>query len=174
MIGIDEAGRGAFAGPMVLAACKLNEAIKGLNDSKKLSKSKREYLYNIIINKSIYKVVFIDADFIDENGIRMSYHKALTQIKAYFNNSTELLFDGNTDYGSGIKTLINADETEQDVMAASIIAKYTRDMFMMNLNDTIYDFCNNKGYGTAKHIKAIKEFGLSKYHRRSFCEKYCK
>ncbi|MBT0879499.1 ribonuclease HII [Campylobacter sp. RM12640] len=171
MIGIDEAGRGAFAGPLVLAACKLKININELNDSKKLSAKKRENLYEIIKQNSDYLVVFVDNEYIDLNGIRAAYQKALGEIIEHFEKD-ELLFDGNTDYGMGIKTLINADEIEPCVMAASILAKVSRDNFMANLDDNLYDFKSHKGYGTKTHIEAIKIHGLSLLHRRSFCAKY--
>lgn len=173
MIGIDEAGRGAFAGPMVLAACKLKKDLIGLNDSKKLSPKKREILFNEIKLKSDYKIVFVDAEFIDLHGIRKAYQKALSEICEVFNKD-ELILDGNTDYGMDIKTLINADETMPCVMAASILAKVSRDNFMASLDDDLYGFKDHKGYGTKAHIEAILKNGLSIYHRRSFCAKYSK
>lgn len=173
MIGIDEAGRGAFAGPLVLAACKLKININELNDSKKLSAKKRENLYEIIKENSEHLIVFVDNEYIDNFGIRAAYQKALGEIILKFNKD-ELLFDGNTDYGMGIKTLINADENKPCVMAASILAKVSRDFYMANLDDDLYNYKSHKGYGTKLHIEAIKKHGLSAIHRRSFCAKYSK
>ncbi|MBZ7994735.1 ribonuclease HII [Campylobacter canadensis] len=170
MIGIDEAGRGALAGPMVLAACKLNNAINNLNDSKKLSEKKREKLFEEIIQNSTYHIIFIDNFTIDELGISLSYKKALTEFKEHFKDyNDELLFDGNTDYKSGIKTQINADEIYPCVMAVSILAKVSRDRFMKNIINE-YCFYKHKGYGTKLHKELIQKFGLSSLHRKSFCK----
>lgn len=169
MIGIDEAGRGALAGPMVIAACKLNKKVNSLNDSKKLSDKKRESLYEELILKSTYKIIFIDNVTIDKIGLSLSYKQALDEIKEYFKDyNDELLFDGNTDYKSGINTQVNADEIFPCVMAASILAKVSRDRFMKNIINE-YSFYKHKGYGTKLHKELIQKYGLSSLHRKSFC-----
>lgn len=167
--GIDEAGRGALAGPLVVAACVLNTEISGLNDSKKLTAKTREKLFKQIIKNSNFLIAYFDNTQVDELGLSECLRRALLCFRAHF-ASFELLFDGNTNYNTGIKTLIKADASVAEVAAASILAKVSRDK-LMDLYDQIYPdygYKNHKGYGTSAHIDAICTFGQNELTRKSF------
>lgn len=168
--GIDEAGRGCLAGPLVVVGCTLKAPLSKLNDSKKLSSKKREELFKLLHVKANFIVLHFSNDDIDEFGLSACMHKALQTIKKRF-EKTKIIFDGNTNFGvQGINTLIKADSKVQEVSAASIIAKVTRDTIMQKM-DTIYpkySFKTHKGYGTALHVKKIQEHGQSPLHRKSF------
>ncbi|NWF66447.1 MAG: ribonuclease HII [Campylobacterales bacterium] len=169
--GIDEAGRGSLAGPLVVAGVILQKEIIGVNDSKKLTPKKREELFEEIIQHSMgYKIVFIDNKIIDEIGISKSIQNALCQIKETL-KADDYIFDGNTNYRfSWLKNLIKADLLIKEVSAASILAKVSRDRYMDSICDNYqnYNFKNHKGYGTKEHILEIEKFGLSDIHRVSF------
>lgn len=170
LVGIDEAGRGALAGSLSIAACKLNSHIKGLNDSKKLTVKAREELFAKIKENSQYLIIHISCEDIDRLGISLCFKKALSIIKSHFNKAN-LLFDGNTNFGiSDIKTMIKADEKIPTVSAASILAKVSRDEFMKTLPHEFekYHFAKHKGYASKLHLEMIKKYGLSKIHRKSF------
>ena len=170
LCGIDEAGRGPLAGPLMIAGVILKEPIEGLNDSKKLTEKKREALYEMIIKKSYYHVVTFSANEIDEVGLSSLMTKALKEIMATL-KSDEYLFDGNTSFGvENLQTLVKADATVESVKAASIIAKVTHDRLIYDLDELYpqYGLKNHKGYGTKAHIQAIKEHGYSEIHRRSY------
>jgi ribonuclease HII len=169
LCGIDEAGRGPFAGPMVVAGCELLENIDELNDSKKLSEKKRELLFEEIIKKSKYHIVFSSARQIDELGISACLKNSIQEIIQNI-KSDEYLMDGNTSFGFDIKHLIKADAKITNVSAASILAKVSRDRYMINLNEKYpqYQFDKHKGYGTKLHTQILKDFGLSDEHRKSF------
>jgi ribonuclease HII len=171
LCGIDEAGRGPLAGPLVFAGVILKESIEGLNDSKKLSEKKREALYNTIIQNSYHHIVFCSAKKIDEVGLSICIKESIEEIKSTLSIATRFIFDGNSEFGvSGIETLVKADESIPEVSAASILAKVSRDRFMVkqDLNYPQYSFGKHKGYGTKAHIEAIKEHGLTELHRKSF------
>lgn len=168
--GIDEAGRGALAGPLAVAGVILLKEIDGLNDSKKLTPKKREELFRLIIENSEYKIVFIDKDFIDDNGLSKALQKAIKDIKNSL-SADRYVMDGNTTFGvKGVEAVIKADESISQVSAASILAKVSRDRFMMEIDKKypLYGFKNHKGYGTKEHIEAIKKHGRCKLHRESF------
>ena len=170
LCGIDEAGRGPIAGPLMIAGVILKEPIEGLNDSKKLTEKKREALYELIITKSYYHVVTFSAHEIDTEGLSSLMTKALKEIMSSL-KSDEYLFDGNTSFGvENLKTLVKADATVESVKAASIIAKVTHDRLIYDLDKIYpqYGLKNHKGYGTKAHIQAIKEHGYSEIHRRSY------
>lgn len=170
--GIDEAGRGCAAGPMVIAGVILTKEINGLTDSKKLSKKKREELYPEILENSLYKIYIASNTEIDSIGISHVMKNALTEIKEYFKEqSPEFIFDGKTSYKiEDIKTIIKADLTVQEVSAASILAKVTKDRILDELNKDypLYDFKSHSGYLTKKHLDEIREHGLSPIHRHSY------
>ncbi len=170
--GIDEAGRGPLAGPLVVAGVILHEDIDGLADSKRLSAKKRERLYDLIVERSRYHIVSFFASQIDLLGISMCLKMALEEIVAIFSeDKIAFLFDGNSRYGvSKIETMIKADEKIKEVSAASILAKVTRDRVMQTLASKYprYGFERHKGYGTAEHIRAIERYGYCPAHRRSF------
>lgn len=170
MVGIDEAGRGCAAGPLVVVGLKLIKNVEGLNDSKKISKKKRKELFDKIKENSIYKIISISSKEIDETGISFNMNKALNEIKKFFKEE-EIIFDGNTSYGvEGIKTLIKADSLIPEVSAASILAKETKDNELEELgkNYPQYDFKAHSAYLTKKHIEEIKKYGLSDIHRKSY------
>ena len=170
LCGIDEAGRGPIAGPLVVAGVVLHRDIDGLNDSKKLSASKRDKLYQTILDSSTHHTVTIDSIDIDQNGLSHSIKSALIEIKESLSASS-YLFDGNSSFGvDGISTLIKADSKIAEVSAASIIAKVQRDKIMakLSLKYPQYELHKHKGYITKKHIELIKEHGLSPIHRKSY------
>lgn len=170
LCGIDEAGRGCIAGPLVVSGVVLKEDINGLNDSKVLSEKKRELLFEIIKEKADYKIVFCDNDMVDEKGLSYCLGYAIQTIKDHFNDC-DILMDGNSSFGvKDIKTMIKADAKVPEVSAASILAKVSRDRYMYSICDKFsnYSFKKHKGYGTALHVKEIETHGYSSIHRKSF------
>ena len=170
LCGIDEAGRGPLAGPLVMSGVILNAPITGLNDSKKLTEKKRESLFDIIRENSTYHIVRFDAAQIDELGISACLAAGLREIMAAIPEA-DYLYDGNSTFGvSGLATLVKADALIPEVSAASILAKVTRDREMIELSPLYphYGFAQHKGYGTAMHIEEIRQHGECKIHRKSF------
>ena len=172
LCGIDEAGRGPLAGPLVVAGVILEKEILGLNDSKVLSEKKREKLFDEIKEKSKYHIVFKSAKEIDDFGIsfclKSSILEIMEQLQEFSNN---FLMDGNTNFGiENLQKEIKADAKYARVSAASILAKVSRDRFMDEISPLYanYNFHKHKGYGTKAHIEAIREFGRSDIHRFSF------
>ncbi|MRI83907.1 MAG: ribonuclease HII [Nitratiruptor sp.] len=168
--GIDEAGRGPLAGPLVVAGAILKEPISGLDDSKRLSPKVRHALYERILERAHYHIVTIESSTIDNQGLSASIAHALRQIAARL-EADRFIFDGNSSFGvEGIEPIVKADSTIPEVMAASILAKVTRDRIMCQLDRLYpqYGFCRHKGYGTKEHIEAIKRYGLSPIHRKCF------
>ncbi len=179
--GIDEAGRGPLAGPVVVASVIMprNSKIEGINDSKKILENKREELYDKILEEAIsYGVGIVDEKEIDEINILQATKKALTLSIQELTKRPDLIL---VDALKGIDTLnipyqsiIKGDALCYSISAASIIAKVTRDRIMRQWEEIYpqYGFEKHKGYGTAYHISAIKEYGLSPIHRRSFTKKF--
>jgi len=168
--GIDEAGRGPIAGPIVIAGVILKKTIIGLDDSKKLTPKKREFFYEEIKKNSSYHIEIIEANIIDKIGLSEVYFNALNNILKKL-EAKIYIFDGNTTYGVfGINPIIKADSLYPEVSAASILAKVTRDKIMIELSDKYpqYQFDKHKGYCTKAHLQAIKKFGYSPIHRKSF------
>ena len=175
--GIDEAGRGPLAGPVVVAAVIMpkDSMIEGVNDSKKVSEKKRETLYEQIINEAIaYGVGIIDQKEIDKRNILNATKKglttAMTELKV---NPQRILVDALTGIdtlGIPYTSIIKGDAKAYSIAAASIIAKVTRDKIMREWDEIYpeYGFEKHKGYGTKMHIDAIKEYGLCPLHRLSF------
>lgn len=172
LCGIDEAGRGPLAGPLVVAGAIIKESITGLNDSKVLSEKKRELLFDKIKENCDYHIVFVDAQTIDEKGLSACLKNSIMEIMQTLNKKAdEFLMDGNTSFG--IQTLqhkIKADATVQEVSAASILAKVSRDRYMCQIAGKYpnYNFEKHKGYGTKAHVEKIKLFGKCELHRKSF------
>lgn len=174
--GIDEAGRGPLCGPVVAAAVILpkNCEILYLNDSKKLSKQKREALYDEIIEKAIsIGVGIINPNIIDEINILNATYKAMEEaIKKLSIEPDLLLIDAVRLSNINItqKSIIKGDEKSISIAAASIIAKVTRDKLMEGYDELFpeYAFSKNKGYGTSEHINALILYGPSPIHRQSF------
>ena len=179
--GIDEAGRGPLAGPVVVASVILpeNSMIEGVNDSKKISESKREKLYDIILEEAIsYGIGIIYQDEIDEINILQATKKGLHEAVANMDVKPNVILvdalTGIDTLGIPYKSIIKGDAKSYSIGAASIIAKVTRDRIMREWDKIYpeYGFAGHKGYGTAKHIEAIKEYGLTPIHRRSFCKNF--
>ncbi len=172
LCGIDEAGRGPLAGPLVVAGVILLQRINGLQDSKKLDAKRRERLYERILERSRYHLVVIPPAEIDGHGISWCLRKALAEIVAVLGEpGVRFLFDGNSRYGvMEITTMVKADGKIREVSAASILAKVTRDRIMVQQAQIYpqYGFEQHKGYGTAEHLEAIERYGLCPIHRRSF------
>lgn len=168
IVGVDEAGRGPLCGPVVAAACILPHTYinEKINDSKKLSEKKREQLYDEIINNAIsYGVGIVDSKRIDEINIyeatKEAMHLAISQLKVDYDlilTDAMKLKDEKVD----VIDIIKGDAKCQCIAAASIIAKVTRDRLLLNMDEKYpeYGFKSHKGYGTKKHIEAIKEHGI--------------
>jgi ribonuclease HII len=172
LCGIDEAGRGPIAGPLVVAGVVIKKEIKGLNDSKVLSEKKREALFPEIIENSSYHIVFTDAKTIDEKGLSACLKNSISEIMSELKrDASEFLMDGNTSFGiQALNHKIKADATVQEVSAASILAKVSRDRYMCEIaeNYPLYNFHKHKGYGTKAHVELIKEYGRCDEHRYTF------
>jgi ribonuclease HII len=170
LCGIDEAGRGPLAGDMVMAGCILTAPIEGLNDSKKLTEKKREALFEIIVQNSHYHIVKISPAQIDMDGVSASLKRGLIEIMETLQTDS-YLFDGNLSYGiPGLQTMVKADGKIPEVSAASIIAKVThdRDILLLAKKYPQYELEKHKGYGTARHVELIKQYGYSDIHRKSY------
>lgn len=179
--GIDEAGRGPLAGPVVIAGVIMpeNSMIEGVNDSKKVSEKKREKLYDLILEEALsYSVAIIGHDVIDEINILNATKQGVTSVVDGLDIKPDLIIvDALTHIntrGIPYESIIKGDSKCYNIAAASIIAKVTRDRIMRQWDEIYpqYGFINHKGYGTAKHIGAIKEFGLCPIHRRSFTKNF--
>ena len=195
-LGIDEAGRGCLFGPVSIAGVVwINEEIDSsieIKDSKKLNLKKRLLAYDYILDNSIANTsLLIHNEDIDKDNILKStlkgMHKCVDNITDQLNIDT-ILVDGNQfnfymdKNGECInhKCVIKGDDTYKSIAAASILAKVNRDNYINNLCEEYpelkkYDIHNNKGYGTKKHLNAIKEYGITKWHRKTFgiCKEYC-
>ena len=189
ILGIDEVGRGPYAGPLVIGACILGdwqnsenaEWIKKLTDSKKLSAKRREELYVLIKEKALATATgWVSSTEIDEVGLskalRLATRRAVEQIQKTKVPFSEIIIDGTMNFLVGTKlekyvsTLKKGDFLMKEISAASILAKVERDKYMAELDAVYpeYGFGKHVGYGTAAHQKAMEEFGLTPEHRRSF------
>jgi len=180
--GIDEVGRGCLLGPVVAGAVVIKNFEPfldiGITDSKKLSQKKREELFEFISNsKDIdYAIGMVAEGEIDAINILNATFKAMRIAINKLNTPPDfLLIDGNAFRADGLpipyRTIIKGDTKSISIAAASIIAKVTRDRFVCKIAEEIhndYDIKNNKGYASAKHIQAIKNYGYTKFHRKSF------
>lgn len=174
--GVDEAGRGPLAGPVVAASVILSKEnpIDGLNDSKALTPRKRSLLYDIILEKSVsFAVGIIENDVIDEINILQATIKAMESSILGLNIKPDLVYiDGNRPTTLEIKqqTIVKGDTKCQSIAAASIIAKVTRDRIMEKMDEIYpqYGFLKHKGYPTKAHYEAIKKYGPCPVHRLSF------
>ena len=181
--GIDEVGRGPLVGPVVTAAVILPKDFydERINDSKKLTEKKRELLYDVIMENAISVGIGISSeDVIDEINILNATKKAMIEAVNNLNVRPEhLLIDAvKLDIDIPQTSIIKGDAKSESTAAASIIAKVTRDRMMVELGKLHpeYDFKHNKGYGTKKHIEAIRKYGIIKEHRKTFapCDEYVK
>ena len=179
--GIDEAGRGPLAGPVVVAGVIMpkDSMIEGVNDSKKVSEKKREKLYDLIIEEAIsYSVAVIGQDCIDDINILNATKQGLTTVVEELDVKPDLiLVDALTHIdtkGIPYDSIIKGDAKCYSIAAASILAKVTRDRIMKQWDEIYpqYGFAKHKGYGTAAHITAIKEYGLCPIHRKSFTKNF--
>ena len=179
--GIDEAGRGPLAGPVVVGVVIMpkDSMIEGVNDSKKVSEKKREKLYDEITNEAIaWGVGIVDQNRIDEINILNATKEAVTMAISSLKVKPDLiLVDALTNIdtlGIPYKSIIKGDAKEYSIAAASIIAKVTRDRIMRQWDEVFpeYGFKGHKGYGTKKHIEAIKEYGPCMLHRKTFIKNF--
>lgn len=178
--GIDEVGRGPFAGPVVAAAVILpkDHPILYLNDSKKLSEKKREQLYDVIMEEAVATGIgMVSPEIIDEINILQATYEAMRIAIEDLNVCPDILLnDAVTIPGVDMKQvpIIKGDAKSVSIAAASIIAKVTRDRLMVQYEEEFpgYDFASNKGYGTKAHIEGLKKFGPCPIHRMSFIQKY--
>jgi len=172
LCGIDEAGRGPLAGPLVMAGVILTSRVYKLADSKMLSETEREKLYERIVQRSRHHLVIIEAQRIDAEGLSLCLRRGLEEIVEVLGaDNVRFLFDGNSNYGvSRIATQVKADAKVREVSAASILAKVTRDRLMLRYAERWpqYGFERHKGYGTRTHLEAIARYGYCPIHRRSF------
>ncbi|MCR5234418.1 MAG: ribonuclease HII [Lachnospiraceae bacterium] len=174
--GIDEVGRGPLAGPVVAGAVILPKdcSILYVNDSKKLSEKKREELYDIIMEQAVsVGLGYIDNNRIDEINILNATYEAMRQAIGKLDPQPDILLnDAVTIPKVDIRQvpIIKGDAKSISIAAASIVAKVTRDRLMVEYDKQYpgYDFAGNKGYGSAKHIEALKKLGPTPIHRRSF------
>ena len=174
--GVDEVGRGSLIGPVYAAAVILKKSInkKLLKDSKSLTKTKRENLFKYIKKNSIWAIGKASLQEIEKNNILnaslLAMKRAIIKLKR---KPQVILIDGNKlpeikNYK--LKCIIKGDQKIPSISAASIIAKVTRDKIITKLGKNFKDYCWNKnsGYGTREHLKAIKKFGITKHHRKTF------
>lgn len=177
--GVDEAGRGPLAGPVCAAAVILPRGleIEGLDDSKKLSEKKREKLFDDIVNAAVsYGIAFASVEEIAEYNILGATFMAMNRAIGQLSPKPELaLIDGNRNKGICIESrcVVKGDSKCADIAAASILAKVTRDRYMLEMAEKYpqYRFEQHKGYGTKLHYEMLREYGPSPIHRRDFLRK---
>ncbi len=178
--GVDEAGRGPLAGPVCAAAVILPRdlQIEGLNDSKKLTDKRRRALFDVITAQAVsYGIAFASEQEIDEINILqatfLAMRRALDQLSV---RPAIALIDGNreTDFGLPVRTIVKGDSLSANIAAASVLAKVTRDDFMLEQAQRYpqYGFDVHKGYGTRAHYEALRQYGPCPIHRRSFLKKF--
>jgi len=176
ILGIDEAGRGPLAGPLVIAGVILPPSYENeeINDSKQLSDKKRRELYNTIMENALeVKVNIVDVETIDKLNILRATKEGMEEIVRNVGDKCDAVFVDavkldNVD--KPVLSLIKGDALSISIAAASIIAKVTRDNIMLELDKEypMYDFKNNKGYGTKTHLLALEKYGITKHHRMSY------
>lgn len=179
LCGVDEAGRGPLAGPVCAAAVMLPRGlvIPGLNDSKKLSPKKRDALYDAIVEQAVaYGVAFATVEEIEKLNILEATFLAMNRAIEQLSEKPALaLIDGNRNTGIHVSSqcVIGGDGKCAEIAAASILAKVTRDRYMLQMAEQYpqYGFEKHKGYGTAAHYAALREYGPCPIHRPSFLKK---
>jgi ribonuclease HII len=173
-IGLDEVGRGCWAGPLLAAAVRLREQIDGLTDSKKLTAKRRKLLSDEIKLKADYGIGWVTHTEVDQLGLTAAVGLAMSRAISQLEIADDLIIiDGNYNYlpdHAKVQTLIKADALVPEVSAASILAKVARDEYMAEqaLLFPGYGFENHVGYGTAVHIAALKQLGITELHRLSY------
>ena len=178
--GMDEVGRGPLAGPVVTACVAIprEKLVYGVDDSKKLTEKRREALYPLLIEAADYwKVAFVDHEQIDQMNILAATRKAMEECAAGFTaENGVILVDAvqNLKLPCEERALVHGDALSYMIGAASIVAKVTRDRYMIDLDRQypMYGFARNKGYGTAEHIAALKQYGPCPEHRRTFIKNF--
>ena len=178
--GVDEAGRGPLAGPVCAAAVILppHTQIPGLNDSKKLSDKRRRELFPVICEQALaYGIAFATEQEIDEINILHATFLAMERALAQLKIPPDLvLIDGNRqkDFGLPVKTVVKGDSLSANIAAASVLAKVTRDDFMVRQAEQFpeYGFEIHKGYGTKAHYAALEQYGACPIHRKTFLKKF--
>ena len=171
--GTDEVGRGCLAGPVVAAAVILKEDIPGLTDSKKITPKRREFLADLILEKSFFAYGVVSSNKIDKinilNASLLAMKRAILNLPV---KPSMVLVDGTfkPDLDIPMRAIIGGDLSENVISAASIIAKVYRDNLMIKYDSIfpVYDLKGNKGYGTKKHLEALKNFGHCEIHRTTF------
>ncbi len=180
--GMDEAGRGCLAGPVVVASVimPLDFMIDGINDSKKITPKKREELYSLIVDNAIaYSIVFKDNNVIDEINILNATKLAMVECVDNLTPKPDIILIDAVKLDN-INTeqlnIVKGDSTSYNIAAASILAKVTRDRYISSLSDeyNIYNFSKHKGYGTKEHIELLNKFGASDIHRKTFIKNIIK
>ena len=192
VVGIDEVGRGALAGPLCVGVCLMQrrmarvfgKTLSGIKDSKQLSPLKRAEWFRIITKaakagKCQWSTIFVSEKVIDAKGLSFALNKAIAQALQKLHavpRACKVLLDGGIRAPRSFalqKTIIKGDEKIPLIAAASIMAKVTRDRYMVRLAKRYphYGFDSHKGYGTRRHYKALKKHGISNVHRRSFLKK---
>lgn len=179
LAGVDEAGRGPLAGPVVAAAVIFEKGkyIEGINDSKKLTEKKREELFEQILTEALaVEVAIIEVKEIEKLNILNAALKAMKTAVEKLNPKPEfILIDGNKKFTTNIpaEAIVKGDAKSFVIGAASIVAKVTRDRIMRELDKRFpeYYWAKNKGYGTKQHIEAIKKYGVTEHHRKLFLRK---
>lgn len=179
LCGVDEAGRGPLAGPVCAAAVilPLGLIVNGLNDSKKLTEKKREELYSVILKEAVSSgIAFASVEEIETLNILGATFLAMNRALEQLDPQPELaLIDGNRNTGIRVpsRCVVKGDAKCADIAAASILAKVTRDRYMLEQAELYpeYHFEQHKGYGTKLHYEALREFGPSPIHRMSFLKK---
>ncbi|MGI4775379.1 MAG: ribonuclease HII [Janthinobacterium lividum] len=173
--GVDEAGRGPLAGPVIAGAVIIDQKnlIPGIKDSKLLSKKRREILYQEIIRRYCWAIGIVWNDEIDEINILQATKKAcVIAVQNLEMRPSIVLIDGDMKFHDqkNYISIINGDNLSHSIAAGSIVAKVTRDCLMAEIDKEfpLYSWRKNLGYGTKEHIKAIRSHGLSMYHRKSF------
>lgn len=179
LCGVDEAGRGPLAGPVCAAAVMLPRGlvIEGLNDSKKLTEKKREELYSVILKEALtFGIAFATVEEIESLNILGATFLAMNRALEQLDPQPELaLIDGNRNTGIELpsRCIVKGDAKCAEIAAASILAKVTRDRYMLEQAELYpeYHFDQHKGYGTKLHYEALREYGPSPIHRMSFLKK---
>lgn len=189
IIGTDEAGRGPGAGDVVAAAVyfpcpdkSLQKELAKLNDSKKLTEKIREELFDIIVANSVYEITFGSVGEIEQTNILKTSLNCMKKscesvLKKTGKDNALVLVDGNkliTGFSGNQKFVVKGDSKSASIAAASILAKVSRDRYMLDLDKQFpqYKWAKNKGYLTEEHLRAIDEFGVCEYHRKKFLEKH--
>ena len=174
IVGVDEAGRGPLAGPVTVAAVILKNRIEGLNDSKKLSETKRFKLEPLIIESALaYAIVHISVETIEDINILqaslLGMQQAVQKLNCHFD---EILVDGNKcpDFSKPAQAIIGGDGKIAEISAASILAKNARDRLMCEIDKEFpkYGFAKHKGYGTKYHMQQLQQYGPCLHHRKTY------